>query len=498
MIGRIGTIATLAGTLLLAAMSGAQADKRVALVIGNSAYRNVAPLPNPVNDAAAIALLFKSAGFDSVDLRRDVGIGDLRRAVREFADQSQDADIAVVFYAGHGMEVGGVNYLVPVDAKLASDFDIEDEAMSLDRISQAIEPARRLRLVILDACRDNPFAKTMKRSIATRSVGRGLAKVEPAASDTLIAFAAKAGSVATDGDGADSPFTSALVKHLTTPGLDLRLALGKVRDDVLAETHRKQEPFVYGSLGGSTVALVTAPGAMSVTDAAPVAAAPPAASDPDAPARRDFDLANLVGTAQAWDAFLVRHPSGFFADLARQQREKLAAPGAVAALPPSGADTPAASRSLGKFGGMTVEVGIDEAIQEIRPGHTVWSVHRTIAVYLKDGDELPTRMISQPRGTSAKRDLTFTGTLSETGRGPYWNIQGDQLSGTLKFGSFTLMTAIQLKGSACTATVSYQPKDGGGEFKLQRTSTGEPFVASSMKPTSVSCRVSQGDQVTQR
>ena len=153
--------------------------------------------------------------------------------MREFADQSQDADIAVVFYAGHGMEVGGVNYIVPVDAKLASDFDIEDEAMSLDRISQAIEPARRLRLVILDACRDNPFAKTMKRSIATRSVGRGLAKVEPTASDTLVAFAAKAGSVATDGDGADSPFTTALVKHLTTPGLDLRLALGKVRDDVL-------------------------------------------------------------------------------------------------------------------------------------------------------------------------------------------------------------------------------------------------------------------------
>ena len=141
MIARFGTIATIAIWLLLSAMPGAQADKRVALVIGNSAYRNVAPLPNPVNDAAAIALLFQSAGFDSVELRRDVGISDMRRAVREFADKSQDADIAVVFYAGHGMEVDGVNYLVPVDAKLESDFDIEDEAMSLDRISQAIEPA---------------------------------------------------------------------------------------------------------------------------------------------------------------------------------------------------------------------------------------------------------------------------------------------------------------------------------------------------------------------
>jgi Caspase domain len=396
------------------------------------------------------------------------------------------------------MEVGGVNYLVPVDAKLASDFDIADEAMSLDRISQAIEPARRLRLVILDACRDNPFAKVMKRSIATRSVGRGLAKVEPGASDTLVAFAAKAGSVATDGDGADSPFTTALVKHLTTPGLDLRLALGKVRDDVLAATHRKQEPFVYGSLGGSTVALVTAPGANSVTDAAPVAAAPSAASDPDALARRDFDLANLVGTAQAWDAFLVRHPGGFFADLARQQRAKLATPGAVAALPPADTNKPAASRSLGRFGGMTVEVAVAEAIKEIRPRQNVWAVQRTVSVFLKDGSELPTRVTSQPVNTSFKRDATFMGFLDTQDRFPNWSIKDDQLSGAMRFGGFIWRVAVKLSGSTCTATASYETRDPGGEFKLTRASNGEPFVAASMTVKNITCKLSQGDQVTQR
>src|SRR6476620_6329358 len=157
-------------------------------------------------------------------------------------------DVAVVFYAGHGLEVDGTNYLIPTDAKLASDIDVEDEAISLDRVLRVLEPARSLRLVILDACRDNPFVKTMKRTLASRSFGRGLAGVEPAMSNTLIAFAAKAGSTANDGEGAHSPFTTALLKHLTAPGLDLRIAFGKVRDDVFASTGARQEPHVMDRL----------------------------------------------------------------------------------------------------------------------------------------------------------------------------------------------------------------------------------------------------------
>jgi uncharacterized caspase-like protein len=300
----------LIGFLFCLSTDPALADKRVALVIGMSKYQQVPRLANPARDADVVAALFKQAGFDTINNQRDLGIVDLRRVIREFSETSRDADIAVVYYAGHGIEVDGTNYLVPADAKLVSDFDIEDETVSLDRVLKALEGTKRLRLVILDACRDNPFANTMKRSLASRSVGRGLAKIEPAMSDTLIAFAAKAGAVASDGDGANSPFATALVKHIAEPGLDLRLAFGRVRDDVLKSTGNRQEPFVYGSLGGQTMSLV-----------------PPAAKpvDPETEARVDYELAAQVGTREAWDSFLASHPNGLYANLARAQTSKLAA-----------------------------------------------------------------------------------------------------------------------------------------------------------------------------
>src|SRR6202140_1296839 len=268
----------LLAAVLLLVCQPAFAEKRVALVIGNSAYRNVPALTNPVNDGAVIAATLKEAGFDVVDSRHDLPAVETRRALRDFADRARDADIAVIYYAGHGMEVDGTNYLIPVDAKLERDTDVYDEAFSLERVLIAIEPAKQLRLVILDACRDNPFAKNMKRTIASRAVGRGLAKVEPSSPNTVIAFAAKAGSTASDGDSKNSPFATALVEHLAKPGLDLRKAFGFVRDDVLKATNNTQEPFIYGSLGGHDVTLVPAP---------PVAAAP---IDQDAPMRRDFEL----------------------------------------------------------------------------------------------------------------------------------------------------------------------------------------------------------------
>ena len=144
------------------------AEKRVALVIGNSAYENVARLGNPANDATAMTETLKEAGFDVVDSRRNLNIADMRRAFRDFSDKARDADVAVVYFAGHGIEVDGANYVIPVDAALERDLDVFDEAFSLDRILATIEPAKQLRLVILDACRLNPFAKTMKRSIGSR------------------------------------------------------------------------------------------------------------------------------------------------------------------------------------------------------------------------------------------------------------------------------------------------------------------------------------------
>src|SRR6185312_6824932 len=313
----------LAAASFLLVSGPAFAEKRVALVLGNSAYRNVAPLANPINDSAKIASTLKDAGFDVVDSRRDLPAAETRRALRDFADRARDADIAVVYYAGHGIEVDGGNYLIPVDARLERDTDIYDEGLSLDRILIAIEPAKKLRLVILDACRDNPFSKNMKRTVASRAIGQGLAKVEPNSPNLLIAYSAKAGSTAADGDGRNSPFTVALSKHLTTPGLDVRRAFGYVRDDVLKTTNNKQEPFVYGSLGGEDVPLVPVK----------VAATAPAASvaNPQADIRRDYELALQVGNKAAWDAFLAQHPDGFYASLAKLQVEKIGAEQAHAA-----------------------------------------------------------------------------------------------------------------------------------------------------------------------
>ena len=263
---------TLVLTVWLTSLSGqpAQADKRVALVIGNSAYRNVAKLSNPANDAAAVAAMFKSAGFDSVESKLDLNANEMRKTLREFGNRTRDADVAVIYYAGHGIELDGTNYLIPVDATLETDTDVLDETFPLDRVLFTVEPARQLRLVILDACRDNPFAKTMKRTIGSRAIGRGLAKVEPSSPNTMIAFAAKAGSTASDGDWKNSPFAAAIVNHLTKPGLDLRKAFGFVRDDVLKATGNAQEPFVYGSLGGNDVTLVPAAPAAAAAAAAPI------------------------------------------------------------------------------------------------------------------------------------------------------------------------------------------------------------------------------------
>src|SRR6516165_5594681 len=316
-------VTALLTVLLAVCMSGlfsqsALADKRVALILGNSKYQNVSRLTNPANDAAMLADTLRKANFDTVMLRNDLSATEMRRTLREFGDKARNADVAVLYYAGHGIEIDGNNYLIPVDAVLERDADVYDEAIGLDRVLIAVEPAKQLRLIILDACRGNPFAKTMKRTIAMRGIGQGLAKVEPTNPNTMIAFAAKAGFTALDGDQGqrNSPYAAALAAHVTTPGLDLRKAFGFVRDDVLKATVNRQEPFIYGSLGGDDVALIPSP--------APGAPAPTVA-DPSAAIRHDYELAERVGTKEAWDSFIATYPDGFYAKLAQAQRNKLVA-----------------------------------------------------------------------------------------------------------------------------------------------------------------------------
>ncbi len=252
---RTAFVAVLA-TAAIISIAGTAEARRVALVIGNGAYKNVAPLENPGNDANDVAVTFERLGFDVLRVK-DGTFDGMRRGLLDFARRARGSEIAIVFFAGHGMEVGGENYLIPVDAELKADVDVDHEAIALKTITPLVENASRLGLVILDACRNNPFASRMARTVRTRAVSRGLAAVEPSG-NVLIAFAAREGTTAADGQGRNSPFTASLLKHLETPGLEINFLFRNVRDDVLEATRRAQLPFVYGSLSRDAIYLKAA------------------------------------------------------------------------------------------------------------------------------------------------------------------------------------------------------------------------------------------------
>jgi uncharacterized caspase-like protein len=314
----------------------AHAQKRVALVVGNSAYQNVPTLANPANDANAIADMLRKNGFDVVEAKTDLGNIDFKRLIREFGAVAGNADIAVMYFSGHGIDVNGVNYLLPVDVKLVSDLDAEDEAVSLDRVLRMLEPAKRMRVVILDASRDNSFARSMRRSKGGATTG--LARVEPANDDTFIVYSARPGTLSEEGAGDNSAFASALLKNLAIPRRDLRTAFGFARDDVVRATDGKQELLVVGAFGGTALAL------LPEKEPTRQIAVLPAQADPEQ--QQHFEAADRVGSRAAFDAFLAKYPSGALADLARAKRDKLASadspagPKRIAVLPAPGSEQP--------------------------------------------------------------------------------------------------------------------------------------------------------------
>ena len=248
---RVIVVAGLLAALGLAGVSpAALAAGRVALVVGNGTYAAIGALPNPGNDAADMAAALGRLGFD-VTTVRDADLAGMNESLRLFARASAGADVAVVFYAGHGLEVDGVNYLVPVDARLERDTDVEYEALALDRVLRATTGAA-LRVVILDACRNNPLARSMQRTGAARSVSRGsFGNLDESllGDETLVAYAAAAGTTAADGDGRNSPYTSALLSYLEQP-LEIGLLFREVRARVLEATGGEQRPHEYASLLG--------------------------------------------------------------------------------------------------------------------------------------------------------------------------------------------------------------------------------------------------------
>jgi len=248
---------------LLATAQAVAAQSRVALVIGNSAYVHSTPLTNPANDANDMAAALKSVGFEVV-LGVDMDKRSFDGKVRDFARSLEKADVALLFYAGHGLQIGGRNFLVPTDAKLGSERDLDFEAVNVDFVLRQMELDRdnKTNVVILDACRDNPMARNLARSMGTRSasVGQGLAQVHTGVG-TFIAYSTQPGNVALDGTGRNSPFTAALAKRLVEPGRNLTSIMIDVRKDVLTSTGGKQVPWDHSALTGEFYFnLASAPG----------------------------------------------------------------------------------------------------------------------------------------------------------------------------------------------------------------------------------------------
>ena len=287
---RLLAVVALTVAALTSLAASADADgKRVALIIGNSAYRNVPALPNPANDASDVAAAFKRLGF-AVTLVQNGSFDDMRRGLLAFGQAAAGADMAAVYFAGHGMEVNGENWLVPVDAALKRETDAENEAISLRSVMMQVSSTTSLGLVVLDACRNNPFIAKMQRTLANRAISGGLGRIEPVG-NVLVAYAARDGTTALDGDGHNSPFTTALLHNIEQPGVEVTFMFRNVRDDVMDATGNEQQPFVYGSLSRKAIYLAGQPATRDqqpsqqanlapLTPTAPAVPAPPSLIDP--------------------------------------------------------------------------------------------------------------------------------------------------------------------------------------------------------------------------
>lgn len=244
---------------LLMGASTANAAGRVALVIGNSSYASVSNLPNPRNDAEDIAVALRDLGFDVVD-GRDLDRRGMADVVRRFLRILPGSEVALFFYAGHGVQAGGDNYMLPTDVRVETLSDVKFDAVNVNTVIEEMGAEKRTSLIFLDVCRDNPFSKSL--ALGNRSIsGRGLARQESGVG-TLIAFATQPNNVALDGNGRNSPFTQALLKHLKTPGLEIRTMLSRVRSDVIEITGGKQIPWENSSLTGDVVLVPAASSAV--------------------------------------------------------------------------------------------------------------------------------------------------------------------------------------------------------------------------------------------
>jgi uncharacterized caspase-like protein/TPR repeat protein len=252
-----------------AVLSPAHAGVRLALVVGNAKYEAVPALDNPSNDAADLAQALRAVGFEVIE-QRDATRDTMAKAVRDFSERLRGADVALFFYAGHGLQMNGENYLLPVDARIENAADVRFNTINLSDIQQEMEGNGRANIIILDACRNNPFAEKLSRG-GRGVTTRGLGRIDASGEGSLIVYSTQPNNVALDGAGRNSPFTAALLKHVGTPGLEVRQMISKVRGDVLQSTNHRQTPWDSSSLVGD-VFLAGPPTATPATDTPPAPA----------------------------------------------------------------------------------------------------------------------------------------------------------------------------------------------------------------------------------
>ncbi|WP_051333936.1 caspase family protein [Mesorhizobium sp. WSM3224] len=357
----------LAAADLLQAGALAAGNNRVALVIGNSKYVYAPALPNPAGDARLMAEVLRKAGFNVIE-GVDLDYAGMRDRLNKFTEASYDANTALIYYAGHGMQVNGKNYLIPVDAELTAPAHLKTRTIQIDELLSALPPDPAVGIVILDACRDNPLARTLAASLpkSRSTTAPGLAPIDVTADvgtgGVLIAFATDPGAVSYDGNGANSPYTMSLARHLAEPGVEIQSALTRVRGEVTAETDGRQRPWHNASLGREVFVGPQAP------PPATPAPQPSATENPTQPPSSDargweieqrvWDEASKRNTLAHYEAYLQQFPKGAFADLARLNIDQLkkppigntpivvantesdAAGSATAAQPPAAASNP--------------------------------------------------------------------------------------------------------------------------------------------------------------
>lgn len=296
------------------------AERRVALVIGNSTYKNAPELSNPRNDAADMVAVLKSLGLTVIE-GFDLDKSGMDRTIRAFATALSGADVGVFFYAGHGLQVNGTNYIVPVDAQLMTAASLEFEMVRLDLVQRIMEGEAKTNILFLDACRNNPLARNLARAMGTRSaaVGRGLAAAESGIG-TLISYSTQPGNVALDGNGRNSPYTGPLVKALANPGEDIISVLTSVRNDVLAATGDKQIPWENHALRSRFYFKIasTTP-TVAPTAQLPAASAPRSANVSAADAERAWAASKDTNDQLVLESFLRRYGDSFYGDLAKSR-----------------------------------------------------------------------------------------------------------------------------------------------------------------------------------